>query len=465
MSRCFPFPPPGYEKKITIDATGLLKEEKRTDKRRKKDKEKRNRDKDSSREKKEEKKERKEKHKNKDRNRRDKQEDQISNEKINGEQGCSGAENLGPKSLQNNGIRDFKYVQELARRTGDADRAAGSQMVPKIDAAKKRKAEQLAAPAENTYGNHTEEKGKPKDKMGEGGRVSGGRYHFEARCLENANGENLLGVDQRRFEGISASKENNLEQHVDGKNKKNNKESGKSDKQKDIPQEKTRTPMNENWEKEKKREEKAKEVKELSNGHLKLKENSVRLKESGKDSVDSCNFKPPGLLKRSGNSSVGEENVGKRKDVELNGFLHAVGNGKKLEPYETAFRLTSEKQGPVHSQRVDVKEHRINGVVKDQGPDACSTRSSSAVVAVHGNGDASVKPPHPDSKYLSRIFAVPKMEWSDFDDQEWLFSSDYLPSKKPKVACNLVDRTPQVWADALKINSADVTALPYVIPY
>ncbi|KAF5746285.1 putative DNA binding protein [Tripterygium wilfordii] len=321
MSRCFPFPPPGYEKKITIDDTGLLKEEKRKDKRYKKDKEKKDRDKDRSREKNREKKERKEKRKDKDRNRKDKQQDKISNEKRIGGQGCSGAENLGPKSLQNNGIRDYKYVQELARRIGDADSAAGSQMVQKIDAAKKRKAEQWAVPAENTNGNHTEEKEKPKDKMRDGRRVNGYRNNFETRCPENAN-ENFFGMDPERSDAISASKENNLEQHLDGKDKKKNKESAKSDKQKDRHQEKTRMPIDENWEKEKKQEEKAKEVNDQSNGHLKLKETSVRLKESGKDSVDSCNFKPPGLLKRSGNSSVGEGNVGKRKDPELNGFLH-----------------------------------------------------------------------------------------------------------------------------------------------
>ncbi|KAF5726570.1 putative DNA binding protein [Tripterygium wilfordii] len=477
MSRCFPFPPPGYEKKITIDDTGLLKEEKHKEKKHKKDKEKRDRDKDRSKEKHKEKKERKEKRKGKDRE-RDKHQDKISNEKRIGQQGCSSAENLGSKCLQNNGITNNKYMQELARRIVDADTTAGSQMVQKIDPAKKRKAEQLAEPAENNNGNHAKEEGKPKVKIGDGRRVSGFTDHFEASCLENAIGENLFGMDWKRVDEISLSKENQL----DGQEKKKNKESGRSDRQKDRHKEQSRMPIDNNWEKENKKEEKAKEVNGQSNGHLTLKEQSVRLKESGKDAIDSSNFKPPSLLKTSSKNSVGEGNVGKRKDLELNRLLPENGsgpnkfprpisshsvieNGKKSEPCETAFQPTSEKQGPVHCQRVDVKEHGINSVVKDQGPNACSTRSSSSVLAVHSSGDTSAKPPHPDSKYLSQILAVPKVEWSDFDDQEWLFSSDHLLSKKPKVTCNLVDRTPQVWADALKIDSADVTALPYVIPY
>ncbi|XP_038703181.1 myb-like protein X isoform X2 [Tripterygium wilfordii] len=457
MSRCFPFPPPGYEKKITTDNTGLPKEEKRKEKRHKKDTEKRDRDKDRSREKHKEK-----KRKDSD---RDKQQDRISNEKRIGVQGCSSVENLGPRCLQNIGITNNKYVQELARRIGNADTTAGSQMVEKIDPAKKRKVEQLAAPAENNNGNHTKEEGKPKDKIGDGRRVNGCTDHFVASCLENAIGENLFGMDLKRVDGISLLKENQLDEK-----EKKNKESGKSDRQKDRHQEKTRMPMDNNWEKEKKIEEKAEKVNGQSNGHLKSKEHSARLKESGKDTVNSCNFKPPRLSKTSSKTSVGEESVGKENGFRPNKFPRPISshsvveNGKKLEPCQTAFRLTSEKQGPVHCQTVDVKEHGLSSVVKDQAPNACSTRSSSAVLAVPSNGDTYAKPPHPDSKYLSQILAVPKVEWSDFDDQEWLFSSDLL-SKKPKVTCNLVDRTPQVWADALKIDSADVTALPYVIPY
>ncbi|XP_076916651.1 uncharacterized protein LOC143576447 [Bidens hawaiensis] len=73
------------------------------------------------------------------------------------------------------------------------------------------------------------------------------------------------------------------------------------------------------------------------------------------------------------------------------------------------------------------------------------------------------KPPHPDTKYLTQILSVPKPDpWSGFDDQEWLYSrkagpaSKKLPVNEPEV---------QVWSEAKRIESVDVCALPYVIPY
>lgn len=80
-------------------------------------------------------------------------------------------------------------------------------------------------------------------------------------------------------------------------------------------------------------------------------------------------------------------------------------------------------------------------------------------------GEASRRPPHPDSKYLVEVLTVPKMEdWSENDDQEWLFSKKG-PSSKPKVESVGVKEDPHVWSEAVHIESADVCALPYVIPY
>ncbi|PWA77817.1 hypothetical protein CTI12_AA220490 [Artemisia annua] len=74
-----------------------------------------------------------------------------------------------------------------------------------------------------------------------------------------------------------------------------------------------------------------------------------------------------------------------------------------------------------------------------------------------------VKPPHPDTKYLSRILTVPKLDqWCGDDNQEWLFNSKEGPtSKKPPTE----DPQVQVWSEAKHIESVDVCALPYVIPY
>lgn len=79
--------------------------------------------------------------------------------------------------------------------------------------------------------------------------------------------------------------------------------------------------------------------------------------------------------------------------------------------------------------------------------------------------EASRRPPHPDLKYLNQILTVPVVgDWSENDDQEWLFSKKG-PLKKPETESVRHDEELQVWSGAVHIESADVCALPYVIPY
>lgn len=98
--------------------------------------------------------------------------------------------------------------------------------------------------------------------------------------------------------------------------------------------------------------------------------------------------------------------------------------------------------------------------------DQVPLRPSHAPLAVNSSkrGQVPSRPPHPDSKYLSSIYAVPKMEeLPEFDDQEWLSSSkNPLSNRKPET-----DETspPEVWDKGLQIEAADVFALPYVIPF
>lgn len=142
-------------------------------------------------------------------------------------------------------------------------------------------------------------------------------------------------------------------------------------------------------------------------------------------------------------------------------------NGRKSEPCQTVLQTVSEGQGAASNGQVDIKDHIIIGLRGSGQLDACSTRPSSSTTKVKENGEASAKPPHPDSKYLSQILTIPEMGdgSDDFDDQEWLFSSSGLRSKKAKVGSPGVESTPQVWAEAMQIESVDVFALPYVIPY
>lgn len=143
-----------------------------------------------------------------------------------------------------------------------------------------------------------------------------------------------------------------------------------------------------------------------------------------------------------------------------------VENGRRLESCHVATSYSSiknETTNNINSERVlDSKERKINGVVGPP-PSAVDLRPSVSVLTSQ-NGKASVKSAHPDTKFLSQIYSIPKMEeWPEYDNQDWLFSSD-PPRPKPKA--NFKDeKAPQVWAKGQRIELADVFALPYVIPY
>ncbi|XP_024975634.1 myb-like protein X isoform X1 [Cynara cardunculus var. scolymus] len=83
--------------------------------------------------------------------------------------------------------------------------------------------------------------------------------------------------------------------------------------------------------------------------------------------------------------------------------------------------------------------------------------------------EASIRPPHPDIKYLKQILTVPKMEqWSGLDDQEWLYSSskgDPHFKKTTKDDALQDNKELEVWSEAKHLESVDICALPYVIPY
>uniref|UniRef100_A0A3Q7GK72 Uncharacterized protein n=1 Tax=Solanum lycopersicum TaxID=4081 RepID=A0A3Q7GK72_SOLLC len=91
---------------------------------------------------------------------------------------------------------------------------------------------------------------------------------------------------------------------------------------------------------------------------------------------------------------------------------------------------------------------------------------SSLIPGADQNAEASKRPPHPDSKYLSQILSVPVMDdWSGYDDQEWLSRSKRTLPKSTEMSLDEVNKEHCVWSEALQIDSADVCALPYVIPY
>ncbi|KAG2580138.1 hypothetical protein PVAP13_6NG319000 [Panicum virgatum] len=70
--------------------------------------------------------------------------------------------------------------------------------------------------------------------------------------------------------------------------------------------------------------------------------------------------------------------------------------------------------------------------------------------------------PHPDTKYLNQLYSIPPaQDFSDFIDQDWLFSQD---GEERKTAAFEAAESDQVWSDAQIIDTAGVIALPYVVP-
>ncbi|WOK96565.1 Myb-like protein X [Canna indica] len=178
-------------------------------------------------------------------------------------------------------------------------------------------------------------------------------------------------------------------------------------------------------------------------------------------------------------------NTKKRKEIDINGFLNENNlrpnkvpktnssthlreeNGRTLESYHVASAFPPVKPEAANNalpkKAVDRKEHVTNGITEAQPSSSGLTHPVAAEIDATATGKVR-KSPHPDSMYLDQIYAIPKVdEWQEEDDQEWLFSNCHLLQKpKPNL---LGDEVPQVWSRALRIESEDVLALPYVVPF
>lgn len=129
-----------------------------------------------------------------------------------------------------------------------------------------------------------------------------------------------------------------------------------------------------------------------------------------------------------------------------------VGNGGKM-----AVQMPDDIHKMMHK-----KESGMNGSIEGK-KHSSSMPSSASLKRKQKVTTTTTKPPHPDMKYLSQILTVPEVELSrSDDDQEWLFGQPDSETKRPRLAS---PETRQVWSEAAHLKSADVTALPYVIPY
>ncbi|KAH9603669.1 hypothetical protein KSS87_009245 [Heliosperma pusillum] len=123
--------------------------------------------------------------------------------------------------------------------------------------------------------------------------------------------------------------------------------------------------------------------------------------------------------------------------------------------------------GHQESAKPPLTAGNVNGPTAAHGPPPVTLKPPSTSGKEKRKSKSSSKPlpPHPDTKYLSQILSVPKMEPPEFDDRDWLFENKRSSSKEGD--CNVYYDTDgeHVWAKAVHFEFADVYALPYVIPY
>lgn len=141
-------------------------------------------------------------------------------------------------------------------------------------------------------------------------------------------------------------------------------------------------------------------------------------------------------------------------------------NGRILEPCLTSSLPPPDRQAVANDFLLGSKERKVNGIIEAHHPPASSKHTPGGQDDLPQPTAIHKKSPHPDSKYLSLVYLVPKMEeLSDSDNKDWLFSSNTSQVMKPKLEASEAEEMPQVWAEAMQLESADVYALPYVIPY
>ncbi|KAL2463378.1 splicing regulatory glutamine/lysine-rich protein 1-like [Forsythia ovata] len=508
MSRCFPFPPPGYERKQRPEDFEILKEEKRKEKKHKKEKKdkerkegKEKREKDRSDDKHRVKKDRKGKHKDtkdkeKDRG-KEKEKSSISEEAtVSGKLEVNNGEKLptkgghnkdwsifgneanrptqfrgqnGGRSIQNilhtQGIEESKFALELDRRIRDDEKASGSQLLERVSGTEKRDQDATVCVAvRDSSGVLAEDKGKNKDK-----RVDNRKMGVQGFSNEFGNTmvQNLAGMAKSKVEGTPRPAEVQNDRRLPSKEKSKAKgDNNRDDKQKDRDRDK----KSHKTDKEKEREKK----KEKSKGKSETKESMQdRSKDVDRSEVGSVtSYKSTHLLEGINGTAVSEVNSRKRKDLDSDGILHdsdvrhnklqrltphqLTENGRKLESYRIHCISTLDKEGVPNNLPLENKDTKVNGIIEAQKlpsikpkPSAVNMFGNQIVEASkkspHPNSkyvngvmdesmmedqiaEASNRPPHPDTKYLSEVLAVPKMEWPDVDDQEWLFTQKEPPS-------------------------------------
>ncbi|KAI3518563.1 hypothetical protein L1887_07368 [Cichorium endivia] len=545
MSRCFPFPPPGYEKKPTTNDIDLLKKEKRKEKKHKKEKKDREKSegKDRSDGKHKEKKEKKDKH-------RDKKKDKEK--KVEGQNGNSNGETFHQKT-EHNKHKNGSTSSFQQPRNGEHREQLKENCISSHD---KRSCVQLRGQNPefpvNKIKNDDFDNSKFVQELSRRIRDDEKRTAVDFSKTSVDRGE-ILKTDKQRIinEGTFGQK---LVQNMSNgtiPTLEIDEKQGVKRKIKDL-------------EKGRKKEEKVKEKSEIiERDKNKYMKNSETVGFINNISTHS----PNGGMQRSG----GE--LKKRKDFGTNGFSHEnelrpnkmarpatilTKNGRKQDFLETPKPSQLGQQGPsMNSFKVNGKERKVNGIIPSEPmslllkkPPISSMPTNTRSPPVTTNhittqshsvpnhitatqpppnhiaatqpppnhvaasqpllvsktkppppptvpkaappppptipkaappppplpgskkkppAEPPLRPPHPDTKYLKQILTVPKFDqWSDIVDQEWLLSrkDDNTHFKKIIEDDSLQDKKEiEIWSEAKHLESVDICALPYVIPF
>ncbi|XP_020687256.2 uncharacterized protein LOC110103052 [Dendrobium catenatum] len=242
-------------------------------------------------------------------------------------------------------------------------------------------------------------------------KVLGARTLASTSLATAQRRKDVLGMPVENLSSIHEKTEIHIHQKVEKKNK---------------------TQVKKAEDKDKITKEKKKEENILENAEARV---ANKFRNYGKkDQVDTLNCKPLAPHK---DNAIGTECVDgtmkKRKNLDTNGYIKENDERPGKIPRLWELHLTAPSSISLRPDRLlENKERLING---------------NAI-----------------SKYLSQIYTVPKMvELPELDDQEWLFNlHDSLQKSKTELKA---DKIPQLFAQAMRIDSADILALPYVVPF
>lgn len=439
MSRCFAFPPPGYEKKARIEDLDLLQKDKHKKKRKK------------------EKRDHKEKKKGKNRDKRDREKDRVKDKarildesKLPDKIQCHNRQLLVQKDLEdkdNSALTEKRYAgqsagysegkssygshlpekfsaseiePELPKRTKDGESGFWNLWGEKFSDCLPERDDWMDRTVAKVTQNFDEGKTKNKNKDSHEEKYGDRGIRVESKFSRR-------GTIQPMVKDGMDSVEKNADARTEGKMWKGN---GRDEKSKEKQKDKDKEGKGKDKEKDKRKKKKEKI------GNLEKSEERYEGDVTSPDSIITSQ-----LLRDSHRSVASMGSLMKRKDFETNGICaedHMSSNSAKFSSSSDLPRLN----------------HKM-------------LKSYQSSVPAASNWQVHSKPPHPDVEYLSQVYLVPKMEeWSDFCDQDWLYSSNASKLKKLKPhGFEMEMTTPYVWAEAMQIDSIDTCALPYVVPY